>query len=200
MEDPQATQDNVQAEEQDTPTEAQNQDASQEPEGKLSQADVDAIVEKRLARERKKLRSTIESEEAEKARRARMDETQRLQVERDDAEKKATAVVERANQRIVKAEARAVAASSGVAAEKLSYVVRLAELDGVDVDSDTGEPDVDAIQAAISKVLTDIPELAAKEQAVTKGAPDASRTGGDKAVAGDFFNTVLRQRGLAPQQ
>lgn len=169
-----------------------------------TQDEVDAAVEKRLARERKTIRKQIADEAAEEARKAQMTETERLKTEKQEADNKAKTVTEAANQRVVKAEARVIAATLGVSKEKLPYVIRMAdpELKAVDVDDGSGDPDSEAIEAAIKKVLTDVPELVGgtTEEEETpqqrRRAPDATPTKNGKPDSRDQFNKLLRQRGL----
>lgn len=72
--------------------------------------------------------------------------------EQPDAEKQ----LEAAQQRIMTAELRSAAALAGVPKERIPYVLRLADTTGIDLNAnDAGEK----IEAAIGKVLTDLPEL-----------------------------------------
>ena len=64
--------------------------------------------------------------------------------------------LEAAQQRIMTAELRSAAALAGVPKERIPYVLRLADTTGIDLNAnDAGEK----IEAAIGKVLTDLPEL-----------------------------------------
>lgn len=179
----------------------------EEPKAFKSQQDFDSALEKRLARERRKLEKEIKEKADEEARRSRMDETERLKVEREEARQAAQAAQDKANTRIVRAEAKAQAASLGVKAEKLPYVIKLADLDGIDVD-DEGEADIEAIRASVTQVLTDLPELVATPEPeatpeARRRAPDASSSRGPFAGIGQGdestrqFNDILRARGLS---
>jgi len=64
--------------------------------------------------------------------------------------------LEAAQQRIMTAELRSAAALAGVPKERIPYVLKLADTTGIDLNAnDAGEK----IEAAIGKVLTDLPEL-----------------------------------------
>lgn len=136
--------------------------------------------------------SETQQQADEQAKRAKMEETDRLKLEKQEAETRAQNALGKANQRVINSEARALAASKGVASERLAYVVRMAELDGVEVDDD-GDVDSAALASAIDRVLEDIPELTAKQTEQKRTAPDMSqerRLNPDEAV--DAFNRQLR--------
>jgi hypothetical protein len=78
----------------------------------------------------------------------------------DKAEQERATAIAKANERLVKTAARAIASELGVTAARVAYAVRLADLSDVTVDDD-GEPDEEAIKAAIEQVLDDVPELKA---------------------------------------
>ncbi len=74
------------------------------------------------------------------------------QEDKPDPEKR----LEAAQQRILTAELRSAAALAGVAKERIPYVLKLADTASIDLDAnDAGEK----IEAAIDKVLADLPEL-----------------------------------------
>lgn len=126
----------------------------QKPDKTLTQSEVDAIIEKRLNRARKQWEKELEDEK----KKAQMDEAERLKAEKAEAESNAQARIDAANNRAKKAEAKAVAAELGVKPERIQYAVRLIDLDDIEVD-ENGEPDSEAIKAALSQVTTDMPEL-----------------------------------------
>lgn len=120
----------------------------------FTQDELDAILAKRLARERKAWEQQIEEER----RKAAMTEAERLKAEKEEAERRAKEAQAAAHRRIVQAEAKAQALALGVRPERLEYALRLADLSEVEV-GDDGEPDAAAIKAALEKVLNDLPEL-----------------------------------------
>lgn len=149
---------------------AGNDDGNKGDNKTFTQAELDAILSKRLARERKQWEQQVE--DAKK--KAAMDETERLKAEKAEAEQKAQAAQAAANQRLIKAEAKVQAAALGVKPERIDYAIRLADLSGVEV-GDDGEPDAKAVKAAIEAVLRDVPELKGVSGSVGTG----SNPGGD---------------------
>lgn len=131
-----------------------------EEEKQFSQTDLDAAIEKRLARERKKWERESKQQTTKQPPAAEEGTKQ----EKDDGAEK----LSKANAHLVKSEAKAAAIAVGVKPEKVPYVVKLADLDGIDVDEDDG-PDTEAIKKAIDKVLKDMPELKAAQE-TGKGA------------------------------
>jgi hypothetical protein len=172
-------------------------------------------VQRRLARQERKLREDLKTEAEEQAKRERMDETTRLRTEKEESERKAQAVVKAAQDKLVLAEAKAQAAALGVPQDSLKYISRLVDISDVDVDVD-GTPDEEAIREAVEQVLKDVPALAQREPPpeIEDGlgpqdprspimpvgrdrTPDASRGGaggGSNPDLNAVFNRRLRQR------
>ncbi len=120
----------------------------------FTQAELDAIIAKRLSRERKAWEQQLEEER----KKAAMTEAERLKAEKEEAEKRANELVQAANRRIIAAEAKVAAAAAGVKPERISYVLKLADLSDIEAD-ENGNVDSKAIAAAINAVLKDLPEL-----------------------------------------
>lgn len=120
----------------------------------FTQDELDAILTKRLARERKAWEQQIEEERKKQ----QMSVEERLKAEKEEAEKRAQAAQEAANQRLIHAEARVQAVTLGIKPERITYALKLADLSGVEVD-EQGNPDAAAIKAALETVLKDLPEL-----------------------------------------
>lgn len=129
------------------------------------QARIDAAVQSRLARERRK----FEEEQQQAAERAKMDETQRLAAEKADAEKAAAEAQAAADARIIRTEAKVAAIAAGVPAERIDAFLRVVDLAEVTVVD--GDPEAEALKTAIEAALTAVPEF--------KGAPPAAPSGGD---------------------
>lgn len=108
-------------------------------EKRFTQAELDAAIEKRLARERRKNQPDGDGS-----------------TEADAADSRLAA----ANQRHLAAEAKLAAVSQGVPPKRAAYAARLADLSGVPIDSEQG-PDIAAVKQAVRAVLADIPELKA---------------------------------------
>lgn len=179
-----------------TEEQAPEQQEEQKPRDSYTREEMEA-ARKEAANYRTRLRKLEKDAQArqqseEQARRAKMEETDRLKLEKQEADQRAQDALGRANERIVNSEARALAASRGVSAERLAYVVRMADLSGIEVD-DSGIPDQDALTSAVNRVLEDIPELAGKQTEQRRIAPDMSeerRLNPDEAV--EAFNRQLR--------
>lgn len=120
----------------------------------FTQDELDAILAKRLARERKAWEQQIEEERKKQ----QMSVEERLKAEKEEAEKRAQAAQEAANQRLIHAEARVQAVTLGIKPERIAYALKLADLSGVEVD-EQGNPDAAAIKSALEAVLNDLPEL-----------------------------------------
>lgn len=131
----------------------------------MTQEELDALIEKRIKRERKK----FEKEKEREREKQKMTDEEKAETDRKEAERQAEEKVEAANQRIINSEAKAVALEAGIDPNKLKYALKLADLEGVEVDDD-GEVDTKAIQASINSVLKDMPEL--KKGGSPKGGGD----------------------------
>lgn len=121
------------------------------------QAAIDALVAERVRRAERTAAQRAKDEADEAARRAQMDEVDRLKAEKDDAEKAAGEAAKRADKAIVRAEARVASLAAGVPAERLDRVLRLLDLDDIEVEN--GAPDGAAVEAAVKALKTDVPEL-----------------------------------------
>lgn len=125
------------------------------------QAAIDKLVTERLARQEKSLRKTWAEEAESERRKAEMAESDRLKAEKQEAIDQANERIKATSTRLVRACARAEAAAAGVKAERLDKVLKLAELDSIELD-DSGEPDPAAVRLAVEAVLRDVPELVSK--------------------------------------
>lgn len=132
---------------------------------------VNQFVQERLDREKraaerrfdtrlKREKAAWEAEQKKQREREEMAETERLKQEKEDAEKEAQERVDKAHARVIRSEAKSVAAELGVKnAKKLKRLFKQVDFTDVEMD-DSGEPDEQAIREAIEDVLEDIPELA----------------------------------------
>lgn len=142
----------------------------------FTQADVDAAIEKRLARERKQWEAKLEDEK----KKASLEETERLKLEKDQAEQAAQETTETAKQALVRSKAEVVAVQVGANPERVAQVVKLADLADIDVDDDF-TVDAKAVKKAIEQVLSDVPELKASKTASRSGTDghEFNGSGGD---------------------
>lgn len=137
----------------------------------LSQADLDALVEKRLGKARK----AWEAEVNTAAERAKLDEVERLRAEKADAEKAATDARTAALGVRVAATAERAALAAGVRPERVERFMRLVDLGELDDLTVDGEPDRDAIAKLVGKALEDVPEF----KATTNGRSGSEFNGTD---------------------
>ncbi|TFV91397.1 DUF4355 domain-containing protein [Blastococcus sp. CT_GayMR16] len=122
-----------------------------ESEAKFTQADLDRVLQTRLAEEQGKWQKKLDDAAAL----AGKSETDKLTIERDQAKAAATETTQKAAQRIAQTEAKVAAISAGANPERVTAIVRNADLDSAVKD---GEVDEAAIKAAVEKVLTEYPE------------------------------------------
>lgn len=178
--------------ENETPeTEGQEPEENPTPEApQLSPEDMQREMEKarkEAANYRTRLRKF--EKEAEDRAKAEMSEAEQAKAAAAAAEERAKA----RERRIVQAEAKAAAAAQGVKPERLAYVLRLADLEGVAVD-EQGEPDGKAISAAIAAVLKELPELKGATNVGGPTNPGADGHKGPNPWAKDTLNLTEQAR------
>ena len=140
-----------------------SEDGGQEPnttpegggEKLFSQEDLDKIIQKRLARERRSWEAQLEEEEKK---RASMSEAERLKAEKEEVETRLTALQTEYSKRLINAEAKLIATELGVKADKMKYLMKLVDLDEVTLDEE-GNVDTEELTKSIQAVLDAIPEL-----------------------------------------
>jgi hypothetical protein len=139
----------------------------------FTQAEVDALIEKRLARERKKFQQQGTNNTAQGQQEQTTDTTGAgtTQVEVDvteDARQQANAIIAQANQRLIQAVAQSEATKLNINPEYIADAVRLADLSKVTV-GDDGTIDTKSVTTALEAVLTRIPVLKAATEAPAGG-------------------------------
>lgn len=154
-----------------------------EPEKTFSQAELDEIVAKRLARDRKgredyddiktKLAALEQAEEERK--KAEMTEAERLAAELEEARKQAQAAEEAkgaaitsANQRLINAEFKTLARDANIPVDRLDAALKLGDLSTVTVD-DAGN--VVGAKEAVDALIAANGYLAEKAQPKPIGSP-----------------------------
>lgn len=143
------------------------EEGEEKPNGKtFAQEEVDKAISKRLAQERKKW----DKEQAEAKAKADMSETERLKAEKAEAEKAAAESHSKAAQMLIAADAKVAAVEAGVKPGRVNKFLRLVDLSDIEL-NDKGEPDSQAIKAAIEAELADAPEF--------KGESSGGASGGD---------------------
>ena len=135
----------------------------------FTQAEVDAMIEKRLARERKKYQqgtpATAQATEGEGtdpvATTVEVDVT-------EDARQQAANIIAQANQRLIAAIAQSEATKLNINPDYIADAVRLADLSAVKVNDD-GTVDTKSITTALEAVLTRMPILKATTETPVGG-------------------------------
>lgn len=127
----------------------------------FTQAEVDAMIKERLARERKKHQQTNTTAQQQSTDEGATAEGTPTTVEVDvteDARNKAAAIIAQANQRLIQALAQSEATKLNINPDYIADAVRLADLSAVKV-ADDGTVDTKSITAALEAVLTRMPIL-----------------------------------------
>lgn len=160
-----------------------NPDPTPEPEKTFSQAEVDEIVAKRLARDRKgredydDIKAKLEALELAEAERkkAELSEAERLAAELEEARNKAeeaekakSSTLAAANQRLINAEFKALARDANIPADRLAAALKLADLSGVTVDD---EGNVVGAKEAVEALIAANAYLIEKAQPKPLGSP-----------------------------
>ena len=164
-----ATQGNNQAQAQAENNNA-NSTAGNTGEKLFTQADLDAKIAERLARERRKYENAQAATQTE----ATTTETgtapvQQVEVDvTEDARQQAAAIIAQANQRLIQAMAQSEATKLNINPNYVADAVRLADLSNVKVNDD-GTVDTKSIATALEAVLERMPVLKATTEAPAGG-------------------------------
>ena len=136
----------------------------------FTQAEVDALIEKRLARERKKLQQQSAAQQTtDEGVSAAESIPTTVEVDvTEDARNQAAAIIAQANQRLIQAIAQSEATKLNINPDYIADAVRLADLSAVKVNDD-GTVDSKSITAALEAVLTRMPVLKATSEAPAGG-------------------------------
>lgn len=136
----------------------------------FTQAELDAKIAERLARERKKYNNAQTAAQTEQAT-AEDGAIAVQQVEVDvteDARQQAAVIIAQANQRLIQAIAQSEATKLNINPDYITDAVRLADLSAVKVNDD-GTVDTKSITTALEAVLTRMPVLKATTEAPAGG-------------------------------
>lgn len=150
---------------------ATEQATADEP--KFTQADMDAAITKRLARDRAKLEADLKTLKE----RSELDEVARLKAELADRDTALSAKDRDVLAAKVGTAAERAAVTAGVKADRLERFMAIASIDDLDALTADGKPDTAAITALINKTLADWPEFKGGKATTTTGT-DLSENGG----------------------
>jgi hypothetical protein len=125
-------------------------DPNPKPDKTFSQKELDDILTKRLARERKAWETTQEEEK----KKAAMTEAEKLKAEKEEAERKSTEVLKTANQRLIRAEVKSACVELGIVDADAAFL--LMGKDGVEV---TDGGDITGVKEALKALAEAKPYL-----------------------------------------
>lgn len=138
---------------------------------KFTQADLDRVLQSRLAEEQGKWQKKLDDAQAL----AGKNETEKLTIERDQANARAVEARDKAAEKVATTEAKVAAIAAGANPERVAAIVRNADLAGAVKDGDVDEA---AIKAAVEKVLTEYPEWKAKPGGPSQSGGELNGGGG----------------------
>jgi hypothetical protein len=142
----------------------------------LTQAEVDKIVEARLARDRKKWETEYQAKLEEERKKAAMSETEKLKAAKDEAEKRAQDAMRTANERLLKAEVKAAAVALDIVDPEAAYVLLDKEVVKVAEDGT-----VVGVEDALKALVKDKPYLVRQKGAQPVGSGTSPAQHGNTA-------------------
>ena len=149
----------------------------------FTQDELDAVISRRLERERKVWEKKIEDEK----KKAAMTESERLKTEKEEAEKKADEVTQRANQRLIRSEVIAQATKMNIVDADAAFA--LMDRDSITVDDTTDA--VTGVKEALTILVKAKPYLIQKDKDTKKTGDDTSA---DKQKKSGFsMNDLIRK-------
>ncbi len=147
----------------------------------FTQEDLNSIVDRRMARAKKKWQEELEVEK----KKAAMTETEKLKAEKEEADKKAATAMERANQRLIKSEVIAAATKLNVVDPDAAYAL----MDKADVVVDD-DGNVSGVKEALDALVKSKPYLIGEKE-VKKTGDDTKDTKDKKG--GISMNDLIRK-------
>lgn len=143
------------------------------PEVTMTQADLDALIAKRLDRERKKWDTDAQAA----SERAKLDEVDRLKAEKADSDNAVAEAKREALSIRVETTAERLALKAGVKPDRVERFLRNVDLSDLDELTEDGKPNQAALTKLIGDTLADVPEFRGQTAAGASGA----EFGGDPA-------------------
>jgi hypothetical protein len=157
----------------------------------MTQAELDSIITKRLAREQKAWETKLEDEK----KKAAMTEAERLKAEKEEAEKKTKDIQSAANVRIARTEFKIAAQAAGVPTDRLDAAVKLADLSELTPNEKTGEIPKKALEDAVKMTLKANPFLQGSAGGGGGVGGGANPGGGSGADSGGMNAFIRRAAG-----
>jgi LPS O-antigen subunit length determinant protein (WzzB/FepE family) len=147
----------------------------------FTQEDLDKIIRDRIKRERKAWEQKIEDEK----KKAAMTESERLKAEKEESEKKAQSIIERANQRLIRSEVIAQAAGLKIIDPEAAFAL----MDKTDVKVEDDDR-VTGVKEALEDLVKSKPYLVGKASAKKTGDDQSD----DKSKkSGSSMNDLIRK-------
>jgi hypothetical protein len=170
-----------------------NADNQQQSSGKtFTQAELDAMIQKRLDKQANSLKSQWEQELETKQKQEKMTAEDLAKAAQKEAEEKLSKAVIEANNKVKNAEAKALSIELGVKPEKVSYLLKLADLESVEID-EGGAIDQESLKASIEAVLKDLPEL--KGTTANNGGGNFNGAGGGQKKPSNLSEALAQRFG-----
>lgn len=156
-----------------------------------TQAELDALIEGRLARERRKQQPAAQTATPEGTDVGTAPAVVEVDVT-EDARQQASAIIAKANQRLIQAIAQSEATKLNINPDYIADAVRLADLSAVTVSED-GTVDTKSVTAALEAVLTRMPVLKAAAETPAGGFKVGGQ--GGNAQTNNGWNTGNKPSG-----
>ena len=146
----------------------------------FTQAELDAIIEKRLARAAKEKEKALEDER----KRATMTETEKLRAAKEEAEAQAAKTLAAANEILIRAEVKSIAADMGLVDGDAAYAL----IDREDVEVKDGK--VKGVKEALEALVKEKPRIKKGE---TKGGSVGAGTNPGSSNSKTDMNAFIRR-------
>ena len=163
-----------------------NEDEGKNNDKVYSKEEMTAAVEKRIARERKKVKAELEKEYSEKKKKDEMTENERLKTEKEEAEKKASERIVAADKRLIRAEVKNMAVKLNIVDSDGAY--QLMDKSNVKVNDD-GK--VEGVEESL-KELIETKTYLVNKSVRTPGVGDEQQ-GKTKKTSGFDMNALIRK-------
>lgn len=163
-----------------------NEDEGKNNDKVYSKEEMTAAVEKRIARERKKVKAELEKEYDEKKKKDEMTENERLKAEKEEAEKKASERIVAADKRLIRAEVKNMAVKLNIVDSDGAY--QLMDKSNVKVNDD-GK--VEGVEESLKELIEAKTYLVSKS-VKTPGIGDEQQ-GKTKKTSGFDMNALIRK-------
>jgi hypothetical protein len=159
----------------DDPDEGENTEGKQEQTRTFTQDELDAIISKRLARERKAWEAQLEEER----KKAQMTEAEKAKAEAEEKIKEWESKVKAANERILKAEVKAAAAEMGIVDPEVAFLMI----------KDNVDEDLSNIKQLLEDLIKQKPYLKKSPANIGGGTnPGASQNAEENPWLPEYFN------------